>query len=165
MKMRVKVIMCTAGTLKAQSGVCLLFSGRNTASAKRLHLIDHFLPHLEPLRPIFNCTIESQILYHAPLSFEPSYSEIPGIERGKAVEAAADMINSLPDHDQKTSMEAAVKGMEDEQGNGAWVVDREQMTIFVNSEKWSLGETIFLRFNLGCRTDPNKTLEAQTIRS
>lgn len=99
---------------------------------------DHFLPHLEPLRPIFNCTIESQILYHAPLSFEPSYSEIPGIERGKAVEAAVDMINSLPDHDQKISMEAAVKGMEDEQGNGAWMVDREQMTIFVNSEKWSL---------------------------
>ncbi|OWZ74350.1 hypothetical protein AYX14_00290 [Cryptococcus neoformans] len=99
---------------------------------------DHFLPHLEPLRPIFNFTIESQILYHAPLSFEPSYSEIPVVERDKAVDAAVDMINSMANHDQKTSMEAAIKVMEEEQGNKAWVVDREQMTIFVNSEKWSL---------------------------
>lgn len=147
MKMPLKVITCTAGTLKVQLGVCLLFSGWSTTSAKRLHLVDHFLPHLEPLRPIFNFTIESQILYHAPLSFEPSYSEIPVVERDKAVDAAVDMINSMANHDQKTSMEAAIKVMEEEQGNKAWVVDREQMTIFVNSEKWSLGETVFLHFN------------------
>ncbi|KIR35177.1 phosphatidylinositol glycan, class S [Cryptococcus deuterogattii MMRL2647] len=99
---------------------------------------DHFLPHLEALRPIFNFTIESQILYHAPLSFEPSYSEIPGGESDKALDASVDVINSMPDHSQKVSMEAAVKVMEDERGNKAWMINREQMTIFVNSEKWSL---------------------------
>ncbi|KIR64069.1 phosphatidylinositol glycan, class S [Cryptococcus bacillisporus CA1873] len=99
---------------------------------------NHFLPHLEALRPIFNFTIESQILYHAPLSFEPSYSEIPGGERDKALDATVDVVNSMPDHNQKVSMEAAVKVMEDERGNKAWMIDREQMKIFVNSEKWSL---------------------------
>ena len=30
------------------------------------------MPHLEPLKDVFNFTIESQVLYHAPLSFEPN---------------------------------------------------------------------------------------------
>lgn len=130
----------------------------------KYHVTDHFLPHLEALRPIFNFTIESQILYHAPLSFEPSYSEIPGGERDKALDATVGVINSMPDHSQQVSMEAAVKVMEDERGNKAWMIDREQMTIFVNSEKWSLGETVFLSLNSSGWTDPNKTLEAQTIQ-
>lgn len=33
---------------------------------------DHFMPHLEPLAPVFNFSIESQVLYHAPLTFEPA---------------------------------------------------------------------------------------------
>lgn len=35
------------------------------------------MPHLEPLKPVFNFTIESQILYHAPLSFEPQQGIAP----------------------------------------------------------------------------------------
>lgn len=36
---------------------------------------DHFAPHLEPLAPVFNFSIESQVLYHAPLTFEPTRRE------------------------------------------------------------------------------------------
>ncbi|GMK57143.1 hypothetical protein CspeluHIS016_0309830 [Cutaneotrichosporon spelunceum] len=35
-------------------------------------LSDHILPHLEPLAPVFNFSVESQVLYHAPLAFEPT---------------------------------------------------------------------------------------------
>lgn len=36
---------------------------------------DHILPHLEPLSPVFNFSVESQVLYHAPLAFEPARDE------------------------------------------------------------------------------------------
>ncbi|EJT52784.1 hypothetical protein A1Q1_01824 [Trichosporon asahii var. asahii CBS 2479] len=36
---------------------------------------DHFKPTLEPLAPLFNFSIESQVLYHAPLTFEPTQQE------------------------------------------------------------------------------------------
>ncbi|BEI84378.1 hypothetical protein CcaverHIS002_0409820 [Cutaneotrichosporon cavernicola] len=38
-------------------------------------LRDHILPHLEPLAPVFNFSVESQVLYHAPLAFEPTHDE------------------------------------------------------------------------------------------
>lgn len=42
--------------------------------------VDHILPHLEPLAPVFNFSVESQVLYHAPLAFEPLKSEDEGKE-------------------------------------------------------------------------------------
>lgn len=36
---------------------------------------DHFRPSLDPLAPLFNFSIESQVLYHAPLTFEPTQQE------------------------------------------------------------------------------------------
>ncbi|CAK9779956.1 hypothetical protein CC85DRAFT_158535 [Cutaneotrichosporon oleaginosum] len=38
-------------------------------------LRDHIFPHLEPLSPVFNFSIESQVLYHAPLAFEPAQQD------------------------------------------------------------------------------------------
>ncbi|TXT13700.1 hypothetical protein VHUM_01067 [Vanrija humicola] len=38
-------------------------------------LRDHFLPQITPLAPVFNFSIESQVLYHAPLTFEPDAAE------------------------------------------------------------------------------------------
>lgn len=35
-------------------------------------LNDHVLPHLNALAPLWNFTIESQVLFHAPLTFEPT---------------------------------------------------------------------------------------------
>lgn len=36
---------------------------------------DHIRPSLERLSPMFNFSIESQVLYHAPLTFEPTQQE------------------------------------------------------------------------------------------
>lgn len=36
---------------------------------------EHVKPTLEPLAPLFNFSIESQVLYHAPLTFEPTRQE------------------------------------------------------------------------------------------
>ncbi|WOO81447.1 GPI transamidase component PIG-S [Vanrija pseudolonga] len=41
-------------------------------------LRDHFLPQITPLAPVFNFSIESQVLYHAPLTFEPDHAEGDG---------------------------------------------------------------------------------------
>ncbi|OCF56400.1 hypothetical protein L486_06344 [Kwoniella mangroviensis CBS 10435] len=71
---------------------------------------EHFIPHLEPLKDIFNFTIESQILYHAPLTFDPTLSDAPAIGDPQ-IEAA---------------LEAAREGDEDAE------------EVFVNSERWSL---------------------------
>ncbi|RXK39002.1 hypothetical protein M231_03732 [Tremella mesenterica] len=38
---------------------------------------EHFVPHLEPLKDVFQLKIESQILYHAPLAFEPQFAPLP----------------------------------------------------------------------------------------
>lgn len=37
------------------------------------NLTDHFLPQLSPLSPLFNFSIESQVLYHAPLTIDPDH--------------------------------------------------------------------------------------------
>ena len=90
-------------------------------------------PHLEPLRDVFNFTIESQILYHAPLSFEPTYGPVPpqdvvlpsGVESPDAVEIVKDELSGNVDE--------------------AWQVGEEEMKVFVNSEKWSLGESYWMQ--------------------
>ena len=88
---------------------------------------EHILPHLEPLKDVFRFNMESQILYHAPLSFEP--------RRG-----SADDGEGLPSIGGFASVEAS----EAETGDGVstWWVGEEEMKIFVNSESWSLGQLL-----------------------
>lgn len=87
------------------------------------------MPHLEPLKDVFNFTIESQILYHAPLSFTPSFGQQNIIKRD--VETLSD---GQTDGDTAEIVKDKV-GEEEE----AWQVTEEDMKIFVNSERWSLG--------------------------
>ena len=95
---------------------------------------DHFIPHLEPLKAVFNFSIESQILYHAPLAFEPMFGRVPktGLEERIAplIEAAADG---------ERGAEEVVKATLEAEREEAWLIDDEAMKVFVNSERWSLG--------------------------
>ncbi|WVF65478.1 hypothetical protein IAT40_000206 [Kwoniella sp. CBS 6097] len=101
---------------------------------------EHILPHLEPLKNVFNFTIESQILYHAPLTFEPTYQSVPSAQNqnqnqnqddqvAKAIEAA-----SQGDSDAELVARELIDGRVEK----AYIIDEEMMKIFVNSEKWSL---------------------------
>ncbi len=57
--------------------------------------LDHFLPHLEPLRSTFNFSIESQVLHHAPLSFEPVYGDsVTGVSEQIAIQQAVEQAGS-----------------------------------------------------------------------
>ncbi|GFZ47102.1 hypothetical protein JCM24511_04844 [Saitozyma sp. JCM 24511] len=94
---------------------------------------DHFLPHLEPLSPVFNFSIESQILYHAPLSFEPTYGPTLYTDDGQVARA----IEAAQGGDQRAE-EVAAALIDDRKGDEAWLIDEEMMKVFVNSERWSL---------------------------
>lgn len=87
---------------------------------------EHIAPHLEPLKDVFNFTIESQVLYHAPLSFEPSFGRLAQPE-----------VPELPDSDQGDAVEIVKDALS--AGEEGWQVGEEDMKVFVNSEKWSLG--------------------------
>ena len=65
-----------------------------------------------PLREVFNFDVESQILYHAPLSFLPSPASKIHLETGGS------------------SIGSDIRGT---------LISEEEMKIFVNSESWSLG--------------------------
>ncbi|WVQ81496.1 hypothetical protein IAT38_003620 [Cryptococcus sp. DSM 104549] len=99
---------------------------------------DYITPHLDPLRTIFNFTIESQVLYHAPLAFEPSYTDFPASDKERTIDAAVDAVNSVAGSEQQEGVEASLKELVDAQGEKAWMIDGEQMKVFVNSERWSL---------------------------
>ncbi|ODO04810.1 hypothetical protein I350_05420 [Cryptococcus amylolentus CBS 6273] len=101
---------------------------------------DHFLAHLEPLRPVFNFAIESQILFHAPLSFEPHLGLIPEEEQNRAIDEGVEAVNSASatDATKGAEVEAFISETVDKRGERVWVIDEEQLKIFVNSEKWSL---------------------------
>ena len=85
------------------------------------------------MRQIFNFTIESQLLYHAPLSFEPTFGPVP-VDRfdniTPSIEAAAQGDEDAED---------IAKELIDRQREQAWLVGEEETKIFVNSERWSLG--------------------------
>lgn len=96
--------------------------------------VDHFLPHLGPLKQVFNFSIESQVLLHAPLSFEPTYGPLdtqspPGIDEALLKASEGD-----------EGAEEQAKAVLDEQADHAYLIGEEEMKIFVNSERWSLGE-------------------------
>ena len=92
------------------------------------------MPHLEPLKAIHNFSIESQLLYHAPLSFEPTYGQVPH-DQMKGSLALAIEAAKAGDEDAE-DIAAAVM---DEEKEEAWLIDEEEMKVFVNSERWSLG--------------------------
>ncbi|OCF39417.1 phosphatidylinositol glycan, class S [Kwoniella heveanensis CBS 569] len=93
---------------------------------------EHILPHLEPLKDVFNFTIESQLLYHAPLTFEPTYQAMPR-PRNKQIEQALDAASQGNDE-----AEIVAKELIDEELEKGYIIDEEMMKVFVNSEKWSL---------------------------
>jgi len=88
---------------------------------------------METLKDVFDFTIESQLLYHAPLSFEPTY--------GKPEHEGEEVLSPLLDAAGTGDMEAeeAAKSVLEEEKE-AWLVGEEEMKVFVNSEKWSLGQ-------------------------
>ncbi|WWD21249.1 hypothetical protein CI109_105733 [Kwoniella shandongensis] len=94
---------------------------------------EHFLPHIEPLAPIFNFTIESQLLYQAPLTFEPTYQSTDRADNERTIEATVEMAKNSEE-----DVQAIAKEIADEQVQKAWLIDEEQMKVFVNSERWSL---------------------------
>jgi phosphatidylinositol glycan class S len=81
---------------------------------------------------VYNFTVESQILYHAPLSFEPSYGAI-GVSHADPVATLGDRAD---DGDDAVEI---VKDALGEQTGEAWRIGEEEIKIFVNSERWSLG--------------------------
>jgi phosphatidylinositol glycan class S len=89
------------------------------------------------MKDIFNFTIESQILYHAPLTFEPVYGRIRiESEAPSMVEAiqAAEKGDAQAEEVVKADLEKGANGNE-----GAWLIGEEEMRGFINSERWSLG--------------------------
>lgn len=94
---------------------------------------------MDPLKDVFNFTIESQVLYHAPLSFEPLFGDIPGASDDssdqKRLDSALDSA-SEGDRDAEEVAKALIEEVKREQG---WQVDEEMMKVFVNTERWSLG--------------------------
>lgn len=83
---------------------------------------------------MFNFSIESQILYHAPLSFEPTYGPALDTDDGQVARAI-----DAAQGDQRAE-EIAAALIDDRKRDEAWLIDEEMMKVFVNSERWSLGE-------------------------
>lgn len=106
-----------------------------TAMKLTVWRVDHITPHLEPLKQVFNFTIESQVVYHAPLSFEPTYGNLPSDQ----VDPAQPAIEAAKGGDEQVA-EIANQIIEN-QREQAWLVSEDEMTVFVNSERWSLGES------------------------
>ena len=100
--------------------------------------IDHFLPHLEPVSDVFNFTIESQILYHAPLAFEPKFGRLPGVQV-EDTRTVIEAVNSQEDGKESGEAEQKAEELLCEEQSGAWLIGDEEMKVFVNSERWSLG--------------------------
>lgn len=96
------------------------------------------MPHLTPLSPVHNFTIETQVLLHAPLSFSPTWGRSPSTA-ATAEAIVAKAVDSGGDPQLERMAEAAADREVDDGRDGAWLVDDEQIKEFVNSEQWSLG--------------------------
>ena len=110
-------------------------------------------PHLDPLKDIFNFTIESQVLYHAPLSFEPLFGEIPAAATGSPDQKRLDSALDHASEGGKEAEEVAKALIEEVKGEQGWQVDEEMMKVFVNTERWSLGESRHHSGETGCGAD------------
>lgn len=105
----------------------------------KLTRAEHIQPHLDPLRDIFNFTIESQVLYHAPLSFEPAYGQLRGLASDSADKKRLDQALEDASHGEQEAEEVAKAIIEDTKQGRGWMIDEEMMKVFVNTERWSLG--------------------------
>ena len=88
---------------------------------------------------MFNFSIESQVLYHAPLSFEPSYMSI-----GDHAGAAEDRIGAAVEkasHGDAEAEQVAEALVQQDSTEKAYVIGEEEMKVFVNSERWTLGKS------------------------
>lgn len=92
------------------------------------------------MKDIFNFTIESQVLYHAPLAFEPSRGGSGGFAKGSEDQKRLDEALDDAGRGQAEAEEVAKALIEEEKGREGWQVDEEMMKVFVNTESWSLGE-------------------------
>ncbi|WWC63970.1 uncharacterized protein I303_106576 [Kwoniella dejecticola CBS 10117] len=128
---------------------------------------EHFVPHLEPLKDIFNFTIESQILYHAPLTFDPTLTDAAArsvnenqtdIQVEQAIEEAK--------HGDENAEQVAKELLQREKEQ-FWKVSEEDMKVFVNSERWSLdsGSTNnpVLRFLLYIPKEGHRPMRLATV--
>jgi len=93
------------------------------------------------LKDIFNFTIESQVLYHAPLSFEPSRGHSSGFVKDSEDQKRLDQALDEASRGQDEAEEVAKALIEEEKGQEGWQVDEEMMKVFVNTESWSLGRS------------------------
>jgi phosphatidylinositol glycan class S len=103
-------------------------------------MAEHIKPHLDPLKDIFNFTIESQVLYHAPLTFEPTRGRSAGFSRDSGNQKQLDHALDQASHGEPRAEEVAKALLEEEKGEDGWEVDEEMMKVFVNTESWSLGK-------------------------
>jgi phosphatidylinositol glycan class S len=92
------------------------------------------------LKDIFNFTIESQVLYHAPLAFEPTRGHSSGFVQGSEDQKRLDEALDDASKGQIEAEEVAKALIEEEKGEEGWQVDEEMMKVFVNTESWSLGK-------------------------
>lgn len=109
---------------------------------------EHIQPHLEPLRDIFNFTIESQVLYHAPLSFEPTFGEMPPASDQSEDQKRLDAALEDASRGKGEAEQVAKELLEQAKGSQGWQVDEEMMKVFVNTERWSLGRWSSLRLRV-----------------
>jgi phosphatidylinositol glycan class S len=110
----------------------------NTARTQLTHA-EHIQPHLDPLRDIFNFTIESQVLYHAPLSFDPAHGQLSGFASSSADQKRLDQALEEAGHGDHDAEGVAKVMIEEGKQQQGWMIDEEMMKVFVNTERWSLG--------------------------
>jgi phosphatidylinositol glycan class S len=71
------------------------------------------------------------------LSFAPAYTELPP-PNSRSQDSIAEAVDKASQGDAGAEQVAEVL-LQDEQRDKAYVIGEEEMKVFVNSEKWSLG--------------------------
>ena len=105
---------------------------------------------------VFNFTIESQILYHAPLAFAPTLGSPP--RDSSDLEAKAIAAAEAGGSEAIAVAEQVVAQGTDQ----AWLISEDDVKVFVNSEQWSLGMPFVTESN---PADTPQTLAARAILS
>jgi phosphatidylinositol glycan class S len=74
------------------------------------------------------------------LAFEPSRGHSTGFVKGSEDQKRLDQALDEASHGERDAEEVAKALIEEEKGQEGWQVDEEMMKVFVNTERWSLGE-------------------------
>lgn len=80
------------------------------------------------------------MLYHAPLSFDPAHGQLPGLASDSADQKRLDQALEEASHGEQEAEEIAKAMIEETKQERGWMIDEEMMKVFVNTERWSLGE-------------------------